>query len=96
MAIYFYKSRQRPDVCLTSVMWTTIGHSPSHQSSTFAVIGRQQMSEIAMHHVITLVLGYFTGTTTIANKECVDKWNVGARFESNKEGNLKIVEIFLR
>ncbi len=47
------------------------------------------MSEIALRHGITLLLGNFAGTATVANKQCEYKWNVGVRFEGNKERDLK-------
>ncbi len=47
------------------------------------------MSEIALRHGMTLFLGNFAGTATVANKESVYKWNVGVRFEGNKERDLK-------
>ncbi len=50
------------------------------------------MSEIALRHGITLFLGNFTAIATIANKECVYKWNVGIRFEGDEQGDLKIVD----
>ncbi len=37
---------------------------------------------------ITLLLGNFAGTTIVANKQSVHKWNEGVRFESNEERNL--------
>ncbi len=73
---YFNKSRQGLDVCLTSVIRAVIGHCPGNQSSTLAVKGRQQMSEIALLHGITLFLGNLAVFATVTNKECVYKWNL--------------------
>ncbi len=72
---YVYKSRQSLDEYLTSVIRAMIGHCPGHQPSTLAVKGRQ--NEIAPCHCITLFTGNFTALTTIANIQCVYKWNVG-------------------
>ncbi len=47
------------------------------------------MSKIALRHGMALFMGNFAGTATIANKQCVYKWNVGVRFEGNKERDLK-------
>ncbi len=51
------------------------------------------MSEIALRHGMALFLGNFAGTATIANKQCVYKWNVGVGFEGNKERDLKKTKI---
>ncbi len=50
------------------------------------------MNKIASLHVIAFLLGDFAGITTIANKQCVYKWNVGVRFEGDKERDLKVFE----
>ncbi len=57
------------------------------------------MGEIVPRHRIALFLGYCTGTSTIVNKQCVNKWNVGIRFEGDKDRDLKIFinkKVFLR
>ncbi len=85
-----YKSRQSLEVRHTSVLRVMIGHSPGHQSSTSVVVGRQQMSEIALPHGITLLLSNCTAIASIANKQSVYKWNVGIWFEVDEERNLKV------
>ncbi len=65
---YLYKLSQGLDECLVCVMWTVIGHSPGHQFLTSVVIGRWQISGIALSHRITLFLGNFAGSITIPNK----------------------------
>ncbi len=47
------------------------------------------MNEISPLHGITFFLGDLAGVTTIANKLCVYKWNVGIRFEGKEERDLK-------
>ncbi len=69
-----------------------IRYSPGHQPLTGEVIRRQKMDEIPSLHVITFFFGDFAGITTIANKQCVYKWNVGVRFECDKERYLKVFE----
>ncbi len=54
-----------------------VRYSPGHQPLTGEVIGRQAINKIASLHVITFFLGDFAGITTLANKQCVYKWNVG-------------------
>ncbi len=41
-------------------------------------------------NVITLFFGDFVGIATIANEQGVYNWNVGVRFEGNKERGLKV------
>ncbi len=48
------------------------------------------MGEVVPCHRIALFLGYCTVTSTIVNKQCVNKWNVGIRFEGDKDRDLKI------
>ncbi len=50
------------------------------------------MNEIAPCHGITLFLGNFTALTSVANIQCVYEWNVGVRFEGDKEGDLKMMD----
>ncbi len=50
------------------------------------------MNEVALRQGITLFLGNFVGTANIANKQCAYKWNVGDRFEGDKERNLKVIK----
>ncbi len=50
------------------------------------------MSEIALSHGIMLFLGNFAGTAIIANKQCVNKWNVGVGFEGDEERNLQMIK----
>ncbi len=47
------------------------------------------MNEIAPRHGITFFLGDLAGVATIANKQCVYKWNMGIRFEGKEERDLK-------
>ncbi len=92
MVANLYKLGQDPDKLGTCVFWAMIGHSPGHQASAPVVIGWQQMNEAALRHGITLFLGNFARTANIANKQCVYKWNVGVRFEGDKERNLKVIK----
>ncbi len=50
------------------------------------------MNEVAPCHGITLFSGNVAALTTIANIQCVYKWNVGVRFEGDEEGDLKMMD----
>ncbi len=50
------------------------------------------MNKMALRHGITLFSGNVAALTTIANIQCVYKWNMGVRFESDEEGDLKMMD----
>ncbi len=50
------------------------------------------MNKMALRHGITLFSGNVAALTTIANIQYVYKWNMGVRFESDEEGDLKMMD----